>query len=249
MKFLPLVWKNVWRRKFRTAFTLLSVFIAFLLFGILMTIRESFDNGVQIAGLDRLVLINKVSLNLGLWSSIHSRHTDAGLIGGGSTGTRSWYEFDYTVGIATTFAKNFTFTPSFFAFLSPNDGFSDFYGLNLNVAYSDASWWGDSGFSLNPYVTVLFELQNKAGTGADEGIYYEVGITPTKAFGDVTVSLPIKAGFGSDDFYGSLDESSGAIRNEGFGFVSAGLNVAVPLKFIPECLGTWTVNANATSLF
>ena len=32
MKFLPLVWKNVWRRKFRTTFTLLSIFIAFLLF-------------------------------------------------------------------------------------------------------------------------------------------------------------------------------------------------------------------------
>jgi putative ABC transport system permease protein len=62
MKFLPLVWKNVWRRKFRTAFTLLSVFIAFLLFGILMTIRQSFGFGVQIAGLDRLVLINKLSL-------------------------------------------------------------------------------------------------------------------------------------------------------------------------------------------
>ena len=39
MKFLPLVWKNVWRRKFRTTFTLLSIFVAFLLFGILMTIR------------------------------------------------------------------------------------------------------------------------------------------------------------------------------------------------------------------
>jgi putative ABC transport system permease protein len=62
MKFLPLIWKNVWRRKFRTTFTLLSIFIAFLLFGILMTIRNSFNMGVEIAGLDRLVLINKVSL-------------------------------------------------------------------------------------------------------------------------------------------------------------------------------------------
>lgn len=62
MKFLPLIWKNVWRRRFRTTFTLLSIFIAFLLFGILMTIRNSFAFGVEIAGLDRLVLINKVSL-------------------------------------------------------------------------------------------------------------------------------------------------------------------------------------------
>ena len=62
MKFVPFIWKNVWRRKFRTTFTLLSIFIAFLLFGILMTIRGAFGFGVEIAGLDRLVLINKITL-------------------------------------------------------------------------------------------------------------------------------------------------------------------------------------------
>ena len=62
MKFLPLIWKNVWRRKFRTTFTLLSIFVAFLLFGMLMTIRAAFSLGVDIAGLDRLILIHKVSL-------------------------------------------------------------------------------------------------------------------------------------------------------------------------------------------
>jgi putative ABC transport system permease protein len=62
MKFLPLVWKNMWRRKFRTAFTLLSIFVAFLLFGILMTIRTAFSFGVDLAGIDRLVIIHKVSL-------------------------------------------------------------------------------------------------------------------------------------------------------------------------------------------
>jgi putative ABC transport system permease protein len=62
MKFLPLIWKNVWRRKFRTTFTLLSIFIAFLLFGVLMTIRGAFSYGVGVAGLDRLVLINKITL-------------------------------------------------------------------------------------------------------------------------------------------------------------------------------------------
>lgn len=73
MKFLPLVWKNIWRRKFRTTFTLLSIFIAFLLFGILMTIRNSFAFGVEIAGLDRLVLINKVSLIMPLPYSYQAR--------------------------------------------------------------------------------------------------------------------------------------------------------------------------------
>ncbi|HTM30634.1 MAG TPA: hypothetical protein VL263_04995, partial [Vicinamibacterales bacterium] len=62
MKYLPLLWKSLWRKKLRTLFTLASVFVAFLLFGLLMTIRAAFSFGVDIAGLDRLVLIHKVSL-------------------------------------------------------------------------------------------------------------------------------------------------------------------------------------------
>jgi len=62
MKFLPLLWSSLWRKKVRTIFTLLSIFVAFLLFGLLMTIRGAFSFGVDIAGIDRLVLIHKVSL-------------------------------------------------------------------------------------------------------------------------------------------------------------------------------------------
>ncbi len=62
MKYLPLLWSSLWRKKVRTVFTLLSIFVAFLLFGLLMTIRQAFSFGVEIAGLDRLVLIHKVSL-------------------------------------------------------------------------------------------------------------------------------------------------------------------------------------------
>jgi putative ABC transport system permease protein len=73
MRFLPLIWMNVWRRRIRTTFTLLSVFIAFLLFGIVMTIRAAFSLGIDVAGLDRLVLINKVTLILPLPISYKAR--------------------------------------------------------------------------------------------------------------------------------------------------------------------------------
>jgi putative ABC transport system permease protein len=73
MRFLPLVWKNMWRRKMRTIFTLLSIFVAFVLFGILMTIRTAFSFGVEIAGLDRLVLIHKISLIMPLPVSYQPR--------------------------------------------------------------------------------------------------------------------------------------------------------------------------------
>jgi len=73
MKLLPLVWKNLFRRKVRTIFTVLSVTVAFVLFGILMTIRMAFSLGVEVAGLDRLVLIHKVSLIMPLPLSYQER--------------------------------------------------------------------------------------------------------------------------------------------------------------------------------
>jgi putative ABC transport system permease protein len=66
MKFLPLVWKNLARRKVRTIFTALSIVIAFLLFGILSAIRVAFGAGVDVTGADRLMTTHKVSIILPL---------------------------------------------------------------------------------------------------------------------------------------------------------------------------------------
>ena len=62
MKFLPLVWRNLLRRKVRTTFTLLSIFVAFVLYAFLMTMRTAFSMGVEVAGADRLMMMHKVSL-------------------------------------------------------------------------------------------------------------------------------------------------------------------------------------------
>ena len=62
MKFLPLIWRNLLRRKVRTTFTLLSIFVAFVLYAFLMTIRTAFSMGVEMAGVDRLMMMHKVSL-------------------------------------------------------------------------------------------------------------------------------------------------------------------------------------------
>jgi putative ABC transport system permease protein len=62
MKFLPLVWRNLTRKKVRTFLTLGCIFIAFLLFGVLMAVRAAFSMGVEIAGADRLTTIHRVSL-------------------------------------------------------------------------------------------------------------------------------------------------------------------------------------------
>jgi putative ABC transport system permease protein len=59
MKYLHLVWRNVLRRKIRTTFTLLSIFVAFVLFGVLVGIRMAFSLGVEVAGADRLIMLHK----------------------------------------------------------------------------------------------------------------------------------------------------------------------------------------------
>ena len=62
MKFLPLVWKNLFRRRARTLFTVLSIVVAFVLFAYLAAIRLAFGTGVSVAGADRMLVIHKVSL-------------------------------------------------------------------------------------------------------------------------------------------------------------------------------------------
>ena len=62
MRFLPLIWGSLKRRKARTFFTVLSVLVSFLLFGFLLAIRQAFRMGVDVSGADRLLTIHKVSL-------------------------------------------------------------------------------------------------------------------------------------------------------------------------------------------
>jgi putative ABC transport system permease protein len=62
VKFWPLLWSNLWRRKARTIFTLLSIVVAFVLFSYLAAVRVAFRAGVDVAGADRLFTTHKTSI-------------------------------------------------------------------------------------------------------------------------------------------------------------------------------------------
>ncbi|HEX4826119.1 MAG TPA: FtsX-like permease family protein [Candidatus Polarisedimenticolaceae bacterium] len=62
MKFWPLLWSNLKRRKARTIFTLLSIVVAFILFAYLAAVRIAFSAGVEVAGADRLFTTHKTSI-------------------------------------------------------------------------------------------------------------------------------------------------------------------------------------------
>ncbi|MDR3418588.1 MAG: ABC transporter permease [Nevskia sp.] len=59
---MPLLWAALWRKKARTIFTLLSIVVAFLLFGMLQGVNSAFDQAVERANVNRLITTSSVSL-------------------------------------------------------------------------------------------------------------------------------------------------------------------------------------------
>lgn len=62
MKYRHLLTSNLFRKKIRTTLTVGSFAVALFLFGLLAVVRGAFNQGLDIAGADRLVIVNKVSI-------------------------------------------------------------------------------------------------------------------------------------------------------------------------------------------
>ena len=193
--------------------------------------------------------VTKGSFFAGIWNSLHSRHTDAGLATADpDTGefpevtTDLWYEFDWYVGFAFD-VGDFNLNLSYWEFISPNQGFGTSKNAQAKLSYNDTGLWnngGDSGFALKPYGIVFVETNGKAGSGPEEGIYVELGVEPTvftlggEGRYPVALSVPAKVGLGFSDFYED---------DESLGFASVGLKASVPLAFMPARFGAWSASA------
>jgi putative ABC transport system permease protein len=62
VKYLPLLWAQLFRRKTRTVLTVLSVLIAFLLFGLLQAVQVAFESGADTADDKRLLTTARYSI-------------------------------------------------------------------------------------------------------------------------------------------------------------------------------------------
>jgi putative ABC transport system permease protein len=62
MKYLHIIIVNLKRKRLRTVLTTGSFTVALFLFGVLMTIKTALSSGVDVAGADRLVVRNRISL-------------------------------------------------------------------------------------------------------------------------------------------------------------------------------------------
>jgi putative ABC transport system permease protein len=66
MKYLHLIWAALFRSKTRTFLTLLSVVTAFLLFGMLDSVRVAFNTSANVSGYNRLITTSKLSITSSL---------------------------------------------------------------------------------------------------------------------------------------------------------------------------------------
>ena len=66
MKYFSLVWAQLFRSRTRTLLTLLSVVAAFLLFGMLDSVRVAFTSGGSVEGANRLVVASRLSITQSL---------------------------------------------------------------------------------------------------------------------------------------------------------------------------------------
>lgn len=66
MKYFGLVWAGLWRKKTRTVFTMISIVIAFLLFGLLQGINQGFGTAMSNLDVDRLYVSARTSMTDGM---------------------------------------------------------------------------------------------------------------------------------------------------------------------------------------
>ena len=72
-RYLPLLVASLRRKRLRTFFTIASIVVAFLLFGLAESMRHALQSGVDVAGADRLLTMHKVTFTQLLPQSYENR--------------------------------------------------------------------------------------------------------------------------------------------------------------------------------
>jgi putative ABC transport system permease protein len=61
MKYFPLIWAGMWRKRTRTVFTLLSIVVAFLLYGLLQGVDAWLSGAIEGSAVNRLYTVSRIS--------------------------------------------------------------------------------------------------------------------------------------------------------------------------------------------
>ncbi len=160
---------------------------------------------------------------------------------------RFWFESDLYLKLSGTWWDILTTGITYTYYTSPNDSFETYADVGLSFGLNDAKWLG--AFALNPSLLLAFETKGEAlvSDDGDKGIYMGIGLAPGYTFFEdssypLSVSLPLTFGFSVKDYY----TVNG--KNDTFGYFSGGPLFTVPLNFIPDAFGNWSLRAGVQFL-
>jgi hypothetical protein len=181
--------------------------------------------------------LSAVTLFVGNWNSVQSEKT---LSRGGGTGPGNWYESDVYAGFKFDFWDTVELKPFYYLYMYPNGAFPSIQELDVQFSLFDAQWLGK--WALNPSALVAWEFDNTT-LGTQPGTYAELDIAPSFVIYDdetypVTMAIPMQVGLSIGDYY-----ESPTGKDNHFGFYKGGVTFSVPLGFVPEEYGAWSVAA------
>jgi hypothetical protein len=179
---------------------------------------------------------NELTLTTGFWNDVDTKES----------GVRpsNWNEAEPSAGLNFKFLRDWGFESPFTAFMSESHSYPTCWNWNPRLTYHDHFI---SDFSFNPYLEFFDEMSNKSTVvfnraEAQSGCYGALGFDPTYVFKDIPLKLELPTYFTicSDKFYQRKDGAGGGT---GLGLVSSTFKATVPLEFVPENLGRWSVYA------
>ncbi|HWS77034.1 MAG TPA: ABC transporter permease [Thermomonas sp.] len=170
MKYLHLIWAALFRSKTRTLLTLLSVVAAFLLFGMLDSVRVAFNSGGQVAGANRMITMSRLSITQMLPYSLTEQIR-------ATPGVKK-------AAYAAWFGGIYRDPKNFFANFSVSPDYLDLYPEFKLPAAQKAAWLADRQGAI-----VGESLAKRHGWKVGDTIPLQATIFPTKGSNDWSFTL------------------------------------------------------------
>jgi hypothetical protein len=177
--------------------------------------------------------LKSVGINFGTWNSLHTGDT-----GQDGPSGKLWYESDFYASLAFGFGGGTSFTTTYTAYTSPNNGFTTVKEIMFKLAVDDSGRLGKA--AVKPYVAIAREFdagpaQGQADGGENAGTYLEIGFAPGYAASRASIAFPIKIGLSASDYYELAGEDNK------FGYFSIAGIVTVPLGGTTS-YGAWNIH-------
>jgi len=177
--------------------------------------------------------LKSVGINFGTWNSLHTGDT-----GQDGPSGKLWYESDFYASLGFGFGGGTSFTTTYTAYTSPNNGFTTVKEIMFKLAVDDSGKLGKG--AVKPYIAIAQEFdtdvaRGQADAGENAGTYLELGVAPGYAASKAGIAFPIKVGMSLSNYYELAGEDNK------FGFFSIAGIATIPLGGTTN-FGSWNIH-------